>query len=374
MLFLECEVSMISVAVIDDEIDARDKMIKVINQEGYGISIVGTAANGIDAYNLICKEKPVVTLIDIEMPGLSGLDVIKKIYDQKNISTAFIIISSNSNFSYAKDAISLGVVDYVLKPFLPQELINSIYRAVKRLCVHQIQAHFESADQKCTSLYEQKVGINYPFILEQDIIHKVLAGQTLDAKTSLNNFFCKVKESNFDSDIIHCYLSLCFEFLQLIKDKDLAFEGFEMNVGQIVLDPPAFEAILLDLCNKLTLEFSKSDLSATIILRAKQYIEEHYQENLTLNQVAQAVFVSPNYLSSLFMRHMNMHFTDCIQRVRINRAQELIKNEPNLKNYEIAEKVGFCSVKYFSAVFTKVVGMNVSQYRTKLYGSTQSTP
>lgn len=147
-----------------------------------------------------------------------------------------------------------------------------------------------------------------------------------------------------------------------------------MNVGQIVLDPPAFEAILLDLCNKLTLEFSKSDLSATIILRAKQYIEEHYQENLTLNQVAQAVFVSPNYLSSLFMRHMNMHFTDCIQRVRINRAQELIKNEPNLKNYEIAEKVGFCSVKYFSAVFTKVVGMNVSQYRTKLYGSTQSTP
>ncbi len=366
---------MISVAVIDDEIDARDKMIKVINQEGYGISIVGTAANGMDAYNLICREEPVVTLIDIEMPGLSGLDVIKKVYDHKNISTAFIIISSHSNFSYAKDAISLGVVDYLLKPFLPQELINSIYRAVKRLCVHQIQAHFDPPVQKCATLYEQKVGIDYPFSVEQDIIHKVLAGQASDAKAALDNFFCKVKESNSNSDIIHCYLSLYFEFLQLIKDKGLALDGFDIKkVGQIVLDPPTLEMVLCDLCNKLTLEFAKSDLSATIILRAKQYIEEHYQENLTLNHVAQAVFVSPNYLSSLFMRHMNMHFTDCIQRVRISRAQELIKSEPSLKNYEIAERVGFCSVKYFSAVFSKVVGMNVSQYRTKLYESRQVAP
>lgn len=102
MLFLECEVSMISVAVIDDEIDARDKMIKVINQEGYGISIVGTAANGIDAYNLICKEKPVVTLIDIEMPGLSGLDVIKKIYDQKIFPQHLLLLVAIAIFPMQK--------------------------------------------------------------------------------------------------------------------------------------------------------------------------------------------------------------------------------------------------------------------------------
>lgn len=362
---------MISVVVIDDEIDARDKMVKVINRQGFGISIVGTASNGNEAYNLICREEPVVALIDIEMAGMSGLEVIKKVREKADIATAFVIISSHSNFAYAKDAISLGVFDYQLKPFLPQELISSIYQAVKRLCAYQMQTPFELPAQSSTLFYASKVGIHYPFPQERDVVRHILAGNPKESQLALNAFFHEVRENNQPADTMHCYLSLYFEFVRLIKEKRLDIEADAIKSGRPLTDTAAFVKMLYALCHKLTSMFSKSDLSATIIQRAKQYIEEHYQERLTLNQVAQAMFVSPNYLSSLFMRHLNMHFTDCIQQIRIKKAQELIKREPQLKNYEIAERVGFCSVKYFSAVFSKVVGMNVSQYRTNRYPQAQ---
>ena len=95
---------------------------------------------------------------------------------------------------------------------------------------------------------------------------------------------------------------------------------------------------------------------------AREYVEEHYYENLMLADVAQKVGISSGYLSTLFQRQLSKGFVDYLNEVRIEHAcSYLLQNY--LKTYEIAYKVGFRDEKYFSRVFKKVKGQSPSEYR-----------
>lgn len=95
---------------------------------------------------------------------------------------------------------------------------------------------------------------------------------------------------------------------------------------------------------------------------AKDYMEEHYFEPLTLNMVADKVGITPAYLSSLFSQHMGITLIDYLNEVRIDHACIYLKQN-YFKTYEIAYKVGYRDEKYFSKVFRKVKGMSPSEYK-----------
>ena len=137
---------MLRVIVADDEVEARDRMIRAINKAESGISIIGVASDGVTAYELIVEKKPDIVLIDIEMPGMSGLDVIRKVHET-GLVVVFIIISSYSDFYYAQEAISLGVEDYLLKPFMPNEICTSIFRAAKHIRMLRLMPYFDEASE-----------------------------------------------------------------------------------------------------------------------------------------------------------------------------------------------------------------------------------
>lgn len=95
---------------------------------------------------------------------------------------------------------------------------------------------------------------------------------------------------------------------------------------------------------------------------AKDYIEDHYFEPLTLNMVADKVGITPAYLSNLFSQHMRVTLIDYLNEVRIDHACVYLKQN-YFKTYEIAYKVGYRDEKYFSKVFRKVKGMTPSEYK-----------
>lgn len=95
---------------------------------------------------------------------------------------------------------------------------------------------------------------------------------------------------------------------------------------------------------------------------AKEYVEEHYYENLMLADVAQKVGISAGYLSTLFQKQLSKGFVDYLNEVRIEHACTYLKQN-YLKTYEIAYKVGFKDEKYFSKVFKKLKGQSPSEYR-----------
>ena len=95
---------------------------------------------------------------------------------------------------------------------------------------------------------------------------------------------------------------------------------------------------------------------------AKEYVEEHYYQNLMLADVAQKVGISAGYLSTLFQRQLSKGFVDYLNEIRIEHACTYLQQN-YLKTYEIAYKVGFKDEKYFSKVFKKIKGQSPSEYR-----------
>lgn len=106
----------------------------------------------------------------------------------------------------------------------------------------------------------------------------------------------------------------------------------------------------------------KEDISNYTIKRAINYIREHYQEGITLEEVAGKLGITPEYLSILFNRETDVNFSAFLRRFRISHAKRLLKGT-DLKIYEIAEQVGYNDSKYFARVFKEELGISPVDYR-----------
>jgi AraC-like DNA-binding protein len=115
--------------------------------------------------------------------------------------------------------------------------------------------------------------------------------------------------------------------------------------------------------NQLVVRQANADPIA--VVRAKAYIHEHLQDDITLTDVAKAACTSTFYICKLFKRHTGVNFTEYVSRIRIEKAREMLLN-PNLRISEIAYDVGFQSLTHFNRVFRKLVGEAPTTYREKL--------
>lgn len=101
-----------------------------------------------------------------------------------------------------------------------------------------------------------------------------------------------------------------------------------------------------------------------IVSRAIKYIHEHYSEKLTLQQLADYLYVSTWHLCRVLKKSTNMNFVDILNNIRIEYAKKFLK-ETNLKVYEISHRVGYSDIAYFSKVFRSVTGMSPKQFRER---------
>ena len=102
-----------------------------------------------------------------------------------------------------------------------------------------------------------------------------------------------------------------------------------------------------------------------VIEEIREMIEKDYMKNLSVCEIAQRVFLSPNYISQIFKKETGETITDCITRNKINAAKELLR-ETDLKIQQISEMVGYEDSSYFSKVFKKQTGIYPQKYRTFL--------
>src|ERR1041385_2182 len=98
------------------------------------------------------------------------------------------------------------------------------------------------------------------------------------------------------------------------------------------------------------------------IWKARNFIDEHSEEEVSLTKVAKLVNISPNHLSDKFKEVTGVNFVDYIARTRTAKARELLANS-NLRISEIAFAVGFQSLSQFNRVFKKLTGKSPSAYR-----------
>ncbi len=120
----------LSAVIVDDEQLARDELAYLLKDVG-DINVVAQGKNGVEAVNLIREYNPDLVFLDVQMPGLDGFGVIKKLLDRK-VPLPKIVFATAFD-QYAVKAFEVNAVDYLLKPFDKKRVVQSVQKARAKL-------------------------------------------------------------------------------------------------------------------------------------------------------------------------------------------------------------------------------------------------
>src|SRR3954464_6757805 len=122
--------------LVDDEQLARDELGFLLGQVG-GVSVIGQAGNGVEALTTIDRLQPDVVFLDVQMPGLTGFEVARRMVD-KRASSHIIFVTAYDQ--HAIEAFEVNAVDYLLKPVDPSRLEVAVQRARRRISFERLNA------------------------------------------------------------------------------------------------------------------------------------------------------------------------------------------------------------------------------------------
>ena len=111
------------VLVADDDADIRDLVEFKLTQAGYAVQAV---PDGLSAWEAFQAQAPALVILDVMMPGLSGIDVLRKIRESGNATVPVLLLSAKSRDSDVDTGFAVGADDYVIKPFSPRELLHRV--------------------------------------------------------------------------------------------------------------------------------------------------------------------------------------------------------------------------------------------------------
>jgi two-component system response regulator YesN len=123
---------MYRVMIIDDEMSARRLLQASIDWRSLDMELVGEAASGIEAINIIDELRPDIVFVDISMPFMNGIEF-TKVATERYPNLMIIILTGFDDFEYARQCVRLPVVEYMLKPFVRQEVIEVLTKIKEKL-------------------------------------------------------------------------------------------------------------------------------------------------------------------------------------------------------------------------------------------------
>ena len=378
---------MIKVFLVEDEVVIRDAIKNSIDWEQEGYEFVGEASDGELALPMILKEKPDILITDIRMPFMDGLEL-SRLVKKELPDTNIIILSGYDEFEYAKEAIKIGVEEYLLKPISSNVLLEHLGEVASK--IHEKQREYEQRERRIREMREK-----YLSFQKKDRDDNINSIKSSDADFDINSvddlkeIQDKMPRENFRSIILRQYVivnifatvtSFCKKFedkvektqteeiahLQELKDREKLLRE-ALATAESQEDIQTYMTQLL--ANALEVRNTVSDRRySDVILAAQKIIKKQYMsEDISLNTVAAEVGMSASYFSTIFSREMNQTFVEYLTEIRMNKAKELLTCS-SLKTAEIAFETGYRDPHYFSSLFKKTQGCTPKEYRASRKG------
>ena len=201
---------MIRTMIVDDEAWVCTLICNIVDWSAYGYTIIKRAYNGSEAFEAIVDLKPDLVFIDIRMPGMDGLTLIKE-SEKLGLETKFIIISGYSNFEYAQTAIESGVLGYLVKPVEPDDLSALLTKLHKNV--------FFSGQKNMKAILHEQLNKSRRQCHEQFMYNFLLVNPKLEDNFSL---------ASFNQEFSTSYQEGLFQVFYLIVDKKkLSFSSMQ---------------------------------------------------------------------------------------------------------------------------------------------------
>lgn len=334
-------ISMIKMMIVDDDKIVLKFLSGITNWKTYGIDLVATALNGKQGLSKFKEYFPNLIISDIKMPFMDGLEMIRQIKTQ-DLLVYFVILSSYSEFSYAKEAIALGATAYLLKPEITEELIKKTLNPIKK----EIREHTETASWSI-----------------QRELQAFITSKPQHLSSTIQTICYNFNLFLMDSSTEGCNL-LEKNCVELFRNAYLQYgkkDYFMMPQIRSGTDLQKWVLSQLDIVYQWIGETIQK--LSPVVSNAITFINKHYSsKSLNIKMIADDVFLSPNWLSAQFKKETGKTVNDYITDVRMKNAKVLLL-QGKYKVYEIAELVGYGSSQYFSRVFFQITGQNPQYYR-----------
>jgi DNA-binding NtrC family response regulator len=185
----------IRVLVVDDEETVRNLLKRTLEEAGYDVV---TAANGEEALHEVSQQEPEAVLLDIKMPGLSGIDVLAKITtDWSDICV--MMVTAVGDTQTAVEAMKLGAYDYITKPFKPNDVVRKVQEAINKRESLLQRKHLslelqQSLAEKSEQMREQFNDLVRTLAREHTLLYKLTMQQPGSAKSALSKLPPELRE------------------------------------------------------------------------------------------------------------------------------------------------------------------------------------
>ncbi len=205
----------IKTAIIVDDEELSYELIKyLIIKFHLPINIVGQAAAGDEALELIHRLRPDIVFLDIEMPKYNGIEVMERIKASYAGTIRFIVITAYSYFYYAQASLRLGAKDILLKPIEPKQFIETMERVMG----------YKYTDNSTFNDILEYVNDNFEKPMSLDAV----AGEFHINSTYISRMFKKYTKVSFITYINELRIK---KALELLKDTDLSIKEIAQRVG-----------------------------------------------------------------------------------------------------------------------------------------------
>jgi two-component system response regulator YesN len=343
-------------------------------------------------------------LVDIQMPRFNGLQMIERLRSELP-DMMYIIISGYDEFDFARQAINLGVKDYLLKPIKEVQLAASvaqIHAALDQRNSKRAQYTFAMTQlqRNMTVLREQfllKVILGQLVQEEIDellVFHELQQGYDHLLLLRINNPGSLAAGGEWDRQLLRfamqnileeklaeigpavCSADLQNNLFALVRvDEPSLWNPLASTISGVIRQVFSFDSRIDQLYfgeewSRISEQYNEW-LSEPVRPRSRlteqaiEYIENNFaDQELSFRRLCDALYVSSSYLSKIFKQDTGETFVDTLNKIRIQKSLVLLAN-PHLRMYEVASQVGYKSQHYFSAAFKGVLGVAPSEYRSR---------
>ncbi len=361
------------VLIVEDARLIRESLAKSIGQLHPGSIVSGAAGNGEEALEWLEAHYADVCVTDIRMPRLDGLKLLERI-NERYQWMATIIVSSYDEFEYARKSLQLQAVDYILKPIEPEQLKRSLDTAEEALSQRRHREASETllrmaphcrplARQWVERLKTQNVG-SLPALADRTL-------DALDAWAGEASYLLPTLAKLW----LHTVLEeLANEGIRLPWTEEPAAGGSgeedaALPIGQARSCFRRRAAASLERDGTRLAEAIRTRLEAggvsSVMQQMKAYIQRHYAEKIGLQDIADAVGISKNYVSVVFKNETGSTALQYIVELRLKKAADLL-SQGSLRIYEVAQQVGYDDIDYFAKLFRSAYGMTPAEYKKKM--------
>lgn len=216
--------------IADDEQPARDRLKKLLADHPDKIELIGEAQNGPECYELIDRLKPDLIFLDIQMPGLTGFEVLQK------TTHSPVVVFCTAYDEFALQAFETNSIDYIVKPVKAERIQKSIEKldilkqnSDKQALLQMIGSYLKQAPKKEISSIPVKLGDRMLFVKIEDVAwfeadEKYVSIHLRDGKTYLSDLTIKTLEEKLDAGFIRIHRSLLVS-IHRIKEINRHFNG-----------------------------------------------------------------------------------------------------------------------------------------------------